>query len=280
MTRLIIGLSWLILVLPIGLPARDAIQVVPAAQPLTVTYIANTGFLVEAAGKKVLIDALFDGGAPDNLTPSPELLERIESGSGPFATIDLVLATHAHGDHFSPALVTRYLRAHPHSHFAGHKQVIDRLRADASFERVNAQIHEFDLADGARGRFAYERIAVDALCLRHGAPQREVENLVFLVDLGGARFLHMGDTFFWDHENDAAFAAYPFERSRVGVLFLNQYDRGPARTKAIIENRVKPAHLVVTHVGPGEAASVSPKIAAAFPGAVVFETSMEQRTFK
>ncbi len=55
----------------------------------SVTYVANEGFLVEAAGKKVLIDALFDAGFDRYLAPTPELLEQLAGARGPFAGVDL-----------------------------------------------------------------------------------------------------------------------------------------------------------------------------------------------
>ena len=110
--------------------------------PIDVTYIANEGFLIQAAGKKVLIDALFERGAPNYLTPSPELLDHIATDKGLFADIDLLLVTHVHGDHFNPAMVLRYLRSHPRCQFVAHKQVIDSIRGDESYKDVQKQVHE------------------------------------------------------------------------------------------------------------------------------------------
>lgn len=284
MTRTVAVISPVVALLAAGLLAQESNRIAgtpPNAPPsIAVTYIANEGFLIEAAGRKVLIDALFDGGQPDYAVPSREPLGEIEAGKGPFAAIDLILATHVHGDHFSPAIVLRYLRAHPQSHFAAHKQVVDTIRADRSFPDVRKQVHELDLLAGVRGQVALDGITVDALCLNHGAPQREVKNLVFLVDLGGARFLHMGDTFLWDPENDIPLNAYPFERTHVDLLFLNQYDRGPARSRDFIATRIKPSHLVIMHIGPGEFATISQKLYAAFPLAAMFEKPMERRVFR
>lgn len=284
MTRIAAAISLLIALSADGLFARNPNSVARTAPnsppPITVTYIANAGFLIEAAGRKVLIDALFDGGQPDYMAPSPELLGQIETGERPFADIDLILATHVHSDHFSPAIVLRYLRAHPRCHFAAHKQVVDTIRGDRRFQDVQRQVHELDLQAGVRGQVALDGIAVDALCLNHGAPQRDVKNLVFLVDMGGARFLHMGDTFLWDRENTIPLNAYPFEHARIDLLFLNQYDRGPARTRDFIANRIQPSHLVIMHIGPGEFAAVSQKLYAAFPAATLFEKPMEQRVFR
>jgi L-ascorbate metabolism protein UlaG (beta-lactamase superfamily) len=184
-----------------GAASRDS------ALPITVTYIANDGFLIDAAGKKVLIDALFDAGAPNYLAPSPELLDRIVTGKGPFADIDILLVTHAHGDHFSPAIVLRYLRAHPRCQLVAHRQAIDKLRGDESYKDVQKQVHELNLEPGARGQLTLNGIVVSALRLNHSQPHTETRNLVFAVDLGGARFLHMGDAFLSEPGNEVCSCA-------------------------------------------------------------------------
>jgi hypothetical protein len=68
-TRAVIGVA--IALLATSLAAQETTQPPPAAAAPTVTYIANEGFLIEAAGKKVLVDSLFDA-AYGNLAPSQE----------------------------------------------------------------------------------------------------------------------------------------------------------------------------------------------------------------
>ncbi len=78
---------------------------------VSVTYLANEGFLLAAGPLQVLIDGLFDDGI-DGYPAVPEAIrQRLEAGSGPWAVIDLVLATHHHGDHFD-AIDVRVLNLH------------------------------------------------------------------------------------------------------------------------------------------------------------------------
>ena len=66
----------------------------------SVTYIANSGFLLRSGGKSVLIDALFNNGFGRYAVPSNELKADMINGKPPFEKIDLFLVTHNHGDHF------------------------------------------------------------------------------------------------------------------------------------------------------------------------------------
>ena len=66
----------------------------------TVTYVGNSGFLVTIGESKILIDGIFTGFAPEYIQPA-EIKELIANAQPPFDNIDLILVTHAHGDHFN-----------------------------------------------------------------------------------------------------------------------------------------------------------------------------------
>jgi L-ascorbate metabolism protein UlaG (beta-lactamase superfamily) len=246
-------------------------------QPMDVTYIGNEGFMIQAGGKKVLVDALFDNDF--YLAPSQELLAQMIGGTGPFAAVDLLLVTHPHSDHFNPKLVIEFLRNHARCRLVAHTQVVDLLRKEEGFAQIEGQIHEVKLIPGAYEHVSLNGITFDALCLNHmrdGDPEKEqMRNMAFFVELGGVRFLHLGDSFI--NQSEAHLNNYPFERSPVDILFLNQYDRSETTPKFIAE-KIKPSQIVAMHIPPAELEEESKKIRAAFPHAIVFKQSMERRS--
>lgn len=81
---------------------------------LTVTLIANAGILLEYAGITILIDGLFHAGnAVPFSSPSSEIFDTMLRGDPPFQTIDYLLFTHNHIDHFSPNMLRAYLEKRP-----------------------------------------------------------------------------------------------------------------------------------------------------------------------
>ena len=76
----------------------------------TITYIANEGFLIETNNSKVLIDALF-GGIRGNWCdqPNDSVSNFMLKGIPPFDSIDLVLVSHKHSDHFNEQMVITFL---------------------------------------------------------------------------------------------------------------------------------------------------------------------------
>ena len=82
-----------------------------ARSPLSVTFIANEGFMIECGGKKVLIDGLFGGkGAAGYQQPSDSIIGLMKMAEAPFDSIDLIAVTHYHGDHFDAGIAASYLR--------------------------------------------------------------------------------------------------------------------------------------------------------------------------
>jgi L-ascorbate metabolism protein UlaG (beta-lactamase superfamily) len=202
----------------------------------------------------------------------------MNSGSGPFADVDLLLVTHLHRDHFNPKLVAEFLRDHARCLLVAHTQVVDLLRKEEGIAQIVRQIHEIKLEPGAYEHVSLSGIAFDVLCLKHMSDDPEKEptrNLAFIVELGGVRFLHLGDSSI--DQSEAHLNRYPFEQKPIDILFLNQYDRSEATQKFIAE-KIKPSRIIAMHIPPAELEEESKNIRAAYPHAIVFKQSMEQRS--
>ena len=284
------------LLLSVNLPAQQSkaassptgVATKNRKQPLDVTYIGNEGFMIQAGGKKVLVDALFY----NKLFPAPsqELLAQMTGGSGPFADVDLLLVTHPHGDHFNPKLVAEFLRNHARCLLVAHTQTVDELRKEEGFAQIENQVHEVRLEPGLRENMTINGIALDVLSLDHmpyyqngrflpehlpGRMDVRMRNLAFIVNLGGTRFLHMGDA---SVENSLEHLnAYPFDGTPVDTLFLNRSDQSQ-ETQQFIAERIKPSRIVAMHIPPGELAEETNRILGVYPHAIVFKDSMERRS--
>src|SRR5687768_3392502 len=70
---------------------------------VTITFLANEGVMLSAGGKKVLIDGLFLKYQSGFALPADSTQRALQSARPPFDNVDLILATHRHGDHFHPA---------------------------------------------------------------------------------------------------------------------------------------------------------------------------------
>jgi L-ascorbate metabolism protein UlaG (beta-lactamase superfamily) len=251
---------------------------------LDVTYIANEGFMIEAAGKKVLIDGLFENGFGIFAQPSVALQEQMTQARSPFSKVDLILITHRHDDHFSAKLVTECLHNNPGCRLIADRQVVDLLRKTEGFSRIQNQVRELTLKPGQQEHLTVNSINVTAVGLVHIPMYRDgrnvnegLSNVGFLVDFGQARFFHGGDASLG--ENKTNFASIAFTEKPLDVLFvMGVLDRSP-ETAGLVAARIKPRNIIGMHLRPDQFAEESSQFLKTHPGGVVFHESLEQHQF-
>src|SRR5687768_15490727 len=105
--------GWLATILLAAAPASAQ------APGVRVIYLANEGVILEGAGGRVLIDALFGDGLPEYAVVARPSRDSLERGLAHYGGPVVVLATHAHRDHYDSAAVARYLRSNPEAAAVG-----------------------------------------------------------------------------------------------------------------------------------------------------------------
>lgn len=240
------------------------------AEPLRVTYVGNAGFLVEMATKKILVDGCFRGFTGAYLLPR-EIQDKLARAQAPFDGIDLILATHAHGDHFDSELVRQHLRTNPKAVFASTRQ------ATASLADLKGRVVSFEASRGRSDRKEVAGIRVEALYLPHGAPAAggtEVLNYGYVVSVGGFSFFHTGDidpsqvTF-------EEFRAYNLPDKALDLAFVQHYCLlGAASDRRLVRDGIGARHIFASHYHLTEPPFRAAAVLRQYPEAVVFEKEM------
>ena len=106
---------------------------------------------------------------------------------------------------------------------------------------------------------------------------RDVENVAYLIEIGGLRLLHVGD------------AALPlsreylesdrFPKAKIDIVFLEYFDWSE-ETKEILE-LMRPDHIVFMHLPPQpeKIERLTGHLSGKFPNAVLFQEPLERRSF-
>lgn len=159
----------------------------------SLTYLANAAVLLRA-GSDVLIDGPFTTGVDPYPRFTPSALDAVRRAHDPFGDVDWLLVTHAHDDHIDPAAAAEHLIANPAARLASTREVVDAVRAEA---REHAGVADrLVVAEPVEGRSVVVHPRdprIEAVTLDHG-PGRSVENIGFIVETGGLRLLHVGDS--------------------------------------------------------------------------------------
>jgi len=179
-------------VLGAGLPTAANSQAVSAR----VTYIGNEGFFLSTGGAGVLVDALVRRGIRPYVKANAQDREQLELAQGPFDQVTLVLATHHHADHFDAQAVRSHLERNPNAVFVSTAQAVELvLETGPGAAALGTRLIAVQPEEGTVERLSFPGVELDVFNLHHGRDRQPVvENLGFLVDVEGLRFLHVGDT--------------------------------------------------------------------------------------
>lgn len=258
---------------PAGLFPQDRVS-------LEVTYIANEGFLVTAGPAKLLIDALHENPWGYESTPDSVFVLML-AGDAPFDGVDLMVASHAHADHFSPGLTHEYLVQHPEVVFVGSRATLAELRdsVGADFATIEERAREITPAWGETGTVGAGEVSARFLTLNHtDSPTEPVLTLGSLVDLGGRTILHLADLV---PETSSPFLeGYGLAEEGIDVAFVDSYFATSEVGQTLLREHIRPDHIVLMHVRPHEQIAVREGVTQLFPEAFVFGRPMETRVYR
>jgi L-ascorbate metabolism protein UlaG (beta-lactamase superfamily) len=250
---------------------RASGQAAPAAAPpATVTYVANSGFLIRAGGKAILIDALFDGFPGAYVAPAA-VREPLLAGRAPFDGIDLILATHRHADHFSAAAVRQALASNPRAVFVGPAATVAAL-ADSS-----GRARALDPAEGRRAETEVNGIRIEAMRLSHGTPppgSPGIVNLGYLVTVGGLKLFHTGDID-WQIVTPALLTSLGIPDEHVDVAFVPHFYLAVPFPLPFVVEGIRSRFLVASHLQYTDEPLNAERIQRNFPNAVLLRTEGE-----
>ena len=243
---------------------------------VSITFLANEGVMLSSGTQKVLIDALFQKYETGYAVPADSTQAALAGARAPFDGVNLILVTHRHGDHFHPAPVVAHLRANSRATLLTSRQVIDSLRSrvppNTGLER--RMLARTTVPGARRRREEIDGIAVEVLGLPHGGRRhRGVEHLGYIVEIGGRRVLHVGDT----DISEAAFALFRLDTARIDVALLPAWMVTSSEGRRVIRRWIRPRQVVAIHVGEGDQQEVIRAVQSAMPGALTFVHSLETR---
>ncbi|MBW0144038.1 MBL fold metallo-hydrolase [Sphingomicrobium clamense] len=220
-------------------------------EPGKATAIRNEGVIVEADGRKILFDPIYDNHF-EMYHEVPEALSKaIANGNAPYDGVDAVFVTHAHGDHFSPSGLVARLAAQPYVRLFVPAQAVAAMRADANWQDAfEARVEGIDAGFGEMATYALGETRVQALGVPHAgwpARHRDLQHYVYRIDVTeSARVMHLGDASHDDQLYEPH--AETLASDRTGIAFVPYWMLLDEGGRAMIEGRLNAEHVVGIHV--------------------------------
>ena len=164
-----------------------------AAEPVYMTYIGVSGFMLESGSTKILIDGTFTRADADGfITPSAETVDGIKNCQAPFDNINIYLVSHSHADHFSPATMDQCLQSNQNATLICPQEVADQLIALAGnhYDSYSSRVIIPNLADLESNDYTIDGVTIKATKLP--AYSYHADGIfAFNITIGDIDFLHL-----------------------------------------------------------------------------------------
>lgn len=217
-----------------------------AANSVTVTYIANDGYLFSDGTHKIIVDCMFQQTSHKWYGPLRSVREKMVAGEKPFDDIDAIIVTHAHSDHFEPDLVGEYLSRFQSTLIAP-PQAVERLSGPVKGNILAAPAEYYQSRELKVGE-----LKITVQTLYHVGGNRRAQNMVVHIDFNGLTILHAGDANLDDLYN----ASFP-ETDIVMLSFWQGFDN---EIMEKIKKNLNPKHVIFKHTPYKDIAETDQKI--------------------
>lgn len=222
-----------------------------AQNTLTVTYIANEGFLFESGTKKILIDGIFFDGGESFYTPTAEALESARNSTAPFNNITVLLNSHMHADHIDPSSVIEHLSNNTSGVLILPQQSGDQLLPIEGYSEVKNRIRPVKWTNHSGFDTTVSDIEIKTHSFTHFNGNTTVQNIGYLIDLNGYKIFHSGDS---DPAILDTFQLYNLAEENIDLAFLHRsfFDDGDNSIGEQIINYINPKAIVIMHIKIGD----------------------------
>lgn len=257
-------------------------------ESLAVTYIANEGFLIEASNNKILIDALF-GGINGNWCDQPDdsITNLLLNGIAPFNSIDVLLVTHKHIDHFNEQMVIKFLKKNQHSILICPNQVNDVLKQNYDYPEVSKRIKSLKADSILDTLMSINSIHIGVMRFDHGMYlitdsvsgktiniHSDIVNFCYVIEVNGFSILHSGDC---STTNYNQYLSYGFSKKKIDIALFDRIFLRPEGMK-IINDFFPKSNFILMHIEQGKIEyfkSITRNIAEIF----IFSKPLEKKVY-
>ena len=242
-----------------------------------ITYLANEGIMISSGDKQVLIDALFDDYYEDYLSPGEALLNQMNRGENPFESVEAVLVTHIHRDHFEAKTAGKFLSMHEESQLLSSIQTQEELKNQyEGFSGIESRIIAIE-KNTITTRHEVNGITVYGFFINHAGGDRmsHIQNMAFLVEVNGKRILHVGDS----DIDLPRFESLNLTQYQIDVALVPYWYLSDDTGQQIVKDAINAQQNIGIHYPKAPSEMALKEIEKNFPEAIVFQKTLEKLMF-
>jgi L-ascorbate metabolism protein UlaG (beta-lactamase superfamily) len=247
---------------------------------ISVTYIANCGYLIEIDDQKIIIDGLFKLGHNRYPVPDTNTQKLLVSDQYPFDNIDLILISHIHEDHFDNEMVMNCMLNNQSATLLCPQQVIDRLSENETiYHKIKNRIIGCTPDAFTSQLIHIGNIEIHACRLAHpGERYKDTQNIAFLISINGKSVFHSGDT---DPYQIDKYTGLKISEFNVDIGLINE-DFGKIENASFTREFINAKYNIAMHfpdsiaIGWSDSLKDKPDL---FSNPFIFTKKMEKKVF-
>ena len=256
------------------LMAQTSKPVLPRNE-ITLTYLANEGFLLQSATASLLIDAFVT--QPYTIYPylSGDTWRRMTTAEAPFEKVQLALVSHRHRDHFQADAAILFLQKHPETVLVSSGDVVSDLSLETGYASVKARIKQ--LLPGPAETLVWSQgdLRVEVLRITHGGKRwRGLHNLGHVIHMGGMKVLHIGDA----STDLSHYEPYREQISHLDIAMVPFWFYSDPEGRQVVRDVFACRYEVAVHIPLQGRQEILDQFAREHAGVIVFKKEMETRT--
>jgi L-ascorbate metabolism protein UlaG (beta-lactamase superfamily) len=243
-----------------------------------VTFLVNEGVLLKAGGTSLLIDAFVEP-RKSTYNPLPEaVLKDMLEGRPPFATVQLVLVSHSHHDHFDPDRIGSFLSRHPETILASSTEVLQDLRArHPGAEWAASRLKEIKASRHQITSHNLNGVRVDFVNMNHeGSAFYPDPVLGHIIHMGGKRILHLSDSEVQTGNLETLSRA----NLNIDIAILPFWVLKSEEASVMVREKIAAKKWVAIHLPTRGLEEIKTTISKRFPEVIFLSRAMESHRFK
>ena len=242
----------------------EIVLMVQEPDDLTITFVANAGFLMEAGEYKIAIDAFLQPWSGyQSLSESD--VNKMRNARWPFDEIDLIFVTHDHFDHYSADVVAANLEQNPESIGLSTQGVAENLRVIAGDqEDLLERMIGKKIRTGERSQMILNGIGVELMNFPHGPGSPE--NMGVIFSIGGFRVFHTGDLN--PDQTLDVLVQYGISDKNIDVAMVPAFWLSITRYQSFLDE-INAPYIIPMHFDPAQSRTME-TLQHDFPNAIIF----------
>ena len=215
---------------------------------LKITLIANEGILFQTPEITLLIDALHHDplGVPDFSPVSEQLLRQIIHHESIFSSVDYLLFTHNHGDHFSPYFTKRYIECNrPRGLIVPYSDTEEYAALIQCAKKRRIPYYELNLPFFEKHCFSLSHhVELSVFRTNHASTIfTDTENYCFLLKVYGKNHLFLADA-----DYDVSYLKTIIGKTAIQTVYVNPLFINKSEGRQVLLEAVNPQNIIIYHL--------------------------------